>query len=176
MTWLAAYEPEGDRERTDVDRLTAALAYGDVWSRSTPLHVTGSALVVDPATKQVLLRWHQRYSLWNHVGGHADSDERDPWPVARREAIEETGLTDLAPWPGPEPAIALVQIVPVPAAKDEADHEHADVCYLLATRRPHATVEEHGDAALEWVDLDEARRRVNDHVAVLIDRVARHLL
>ena len=175
MSWLDGYAGAGDAERADVARLRLALEGGDVWARSTPLHVTGSALVVDPGTRQVLLRWHERYGIWNHVGGHADDDERDPWTVARREAREETGLTDLVAWPGPEPRIALVQIVPVPAARGEADHEHADVCYVLATGAPHATVEEHGDAALAWLSFDEARRRVNDHVGELVDR-ARLLL
>lgn len=144
----------------------------DPWARSSRRHVTGSAIVVHPPTRRVLLRWHERYQLWNHVGGHADAgEEGDPFRTAMREAREETGLTDLRPWPGPDPEAVLVEVVPVEAAKGEAAHEHIDVCYVLATDAPHATVEEHGDAALEWVDLDEARRRVNDHVQLLLDRL-----
>jgi 8-oxo-dGTP pyrophosphatase MutT (NUDIX family) len=168
MSWIDDYAADVD----DVTRLRAAIAAGDVWTRASPLHVTGSAIVVHPPTARVLLRWHERYQLWNHVGGHADDDEQHPYLTALREAEEETGLRDLRPWPGPEPSILLVQIVPVAAAKGEADHEHADVCYVLATDTPDAIAEEHDDAALEWVDLAEARRRVNDHVALLIDRVA----
>ena len=56
MTWLDAYVPDGEAERADVARLAAALSDGDVWARSTPLHVTGSAVVVHPPTKRVLLR------------------------------------------------------------------------------------------------------------------------
>jgi hypothetical protein len=66
----------------------------------------------------------------------------------------------------------LVEIVPVPAARGEPDHEHADVCYVFATEAPDATVEEHGDAELVWLDIDEAHRRTNFHVRNLIDRVA----
>lgn len=148
----------------------------DPWARSSRRHVTGSALVVDPATRRVLLRWHERYRLWNHVGGHADpGEEGDPFRTALREAREETGLTDLRPWPGPEPEVALVEVVPVNAAKGEPEHEHIDVCYFLATGAPDATVEEHGDAALEWVDVDEAHRRVNEHVQALLHRLERSL-
>ena len=173
MSWLDDYVPEGAGEATDVARLRAALAAGDVWARSTPLHVTGSAMVVHPPTGRVLLRWHERYGIWNHVGGHADDDERHPWPTALREAIEETGLQDLRPWPEPEPAIVLVEIVPVSAARGEADHEHADVCYVLATDDPGATAEEHDDAELRWLPIAEARAMVNHHVGALVDRVAR---
>ena len=123
----------------------------DPWARSSLRHVTGSALVVHPPTKRVLLRWHERYRLWNHVGGHADDGEEDPYVTALREAREETGLTDLRPWLDAEPV--LVEVVPVPASevKGEPEHEHIDVCYLLATDEPDATIEEHDDAALRWL-------------------------
>ena len=159
----------------DDERLRRLIDAGeDIWSRSSPLHVTGSALVVHPPTGRVLLRWHERYGIWNHVGGHADGDERDPWLTARREAGEETGLQDLRPFPGPEPEVLLVEHVPVAAARGEADHEHADVVYLLATDAPDATVDEHEDAALRWVTLDAARALVaaNDHVQRILDRAA----
>lgn len=143
----------------------------DPWARSSLRHVTGSAIVVHPPTKRVLLRWHERYRLWNHVGGHADDGEQDPFVTACREAREETGLTDLVPWPGPAPDVALVEVVRVPAAKGEPDHEHIDVCYVLATDDPGALVEEHDDAELRWLTLDDARALVNEHVAHLLDAV-----
>jgi 8-oxo-dGTP pyrophosphatase MutT (NUDIX family) len=168
MSWLDGYEADA----ADVARVRAALAAGDVWSRTTPLHVTGSALVVHPPSARVLLRWHERYGIWNHVGGHADPGEEDPYATALREAREETGLADLRPFPGPVPQIVLVEIVPVPAAKGEPDHEHADVNYRLATDLPDAIAEEHDEAALQWHDLTTARAMVNHHVAELIDRAA----
>ena len=171
MSWLDGYAADAD----DVARIRASMATGDVWTRAALLHVTGSALVVHPPTRRVLLRWHERYGIWNHVGGHADDGERDPYLTARREAEEETGLRDLHPWPGPEPAIVFVEIVPVPAAKGEPDHEHADVNYVLATDDPDAIVDEHDDAALRWLSVPEARALVNYHVAELIDRASRLL-
>lgn len=173
MSWLDAYVPDGAAEQADVARIVAALAVGDVWARSTPLHVTGSAIVIHPPSGRVLLRWHERYGIWNHVGGHADDDEQDPWVTALREATEETGLRDLRPFPGPEPAIVFVEIVPVPAARGEADHEHADVNYVLATDDPDAIADEHDDAELRWLPFDEARSMVNFHVGALLDRVSR---
>jgi 8-oxo-dGTP pyrophosphatase MutT (NUDIX family) len=166
MTWLDGYEADG----VDVARIRAAMD-GDAWTRASLLHITGSAVVVHPPTKRVLLRWHERYGIWNHVGGHADDGERDPYVTALREATEETGLGDLRPWPGPEPRIVLVEIVPVPAARGEPDHEHADVNYVLATDDPDAITEEHDDAELRWLPLDDARAMVNFHVAALLDRV-----
>src|SRR3954462_3686605 len=127
MTWLDGY----DADAGDVARIRAAMAAGDGGAPAAPLHVTGSALVVHPPTRRVLLRWHERYQLWNHVGGHADDGERDPFVTALREARGEPGLVARRPWPGPDPVAILVMTVPVPAsiAKGEPDHEHVDVCY-----------------------------------------------
>lgn len=147
----------------------ALLPDEDPWARSSRRHVTGSAIVVHPATKRVLLRWHERYQLWNHVGGHADDGEQDPFVTAWREAREETGLLDLRAWPHGEPV--LIEVVTVPAGKGEPDHEHIDVCYVLATDDPGATVEEHDDAALRWLSIAEARQLINLHVAHLLDAV-----
>jgi 8-oxo-dGTP pyrophosphatase MutT (NUDIX family) len=40
---------------------------------------------------------------WLQVGGHGDPGEGDPLAIALREAAEETGLSDLVPWPDDSP-------------------------------------------------------------------------
>ena len=100
---LRHYQPESETETTDVARVRAlAERTQDPYPRSLPLHVTGSALIVHPDSGRVLLRWHQRQQAWLQVGGHGDPGESDPLAVALREAREETGLTDLEPWPDAE--------------------------------------------------------------------------
>src|SRR5688572_15681280 len=125
---LDRYEPHDEREAADVDRLLSVMRDGDAWSRAGPLHVTASALVVDPAHRRVLVRWHSGLQRWLQVGGHGDPGETDPWSVALREAREETGLDDLTPLtPGLERRPVQIVIVPVPARGTEPAHEHADV-------------------------------------------------
>ncbi|MFI9275147.1 NUDIX hydrolase [Kitasatospora sp. NPDC052896] len=152
---LGRYRPQGEREVADVARVRAVLAGGgDPWSRETALHVTGSALVVHPPTGRVLLRWHQRQQAWLQVGGHGDPGETDPLAVALREGREETGLTDLLPWPDAE--LVQVVIVPVPANEREPAHEHADLRFVLATDAPETARPENPAAALRWLTLAEA--------------------
>ena len=158
---LDGYEPRGATEIRDVARLRAALD-SDVWSRASSLHATGSALVVHPATRTVLLRWHPRMQAWLQVGGHFDPGEDDAFDVARREAVEETGLPDLHPLDETGRRPLQIVIVPVPAHGDEPFHEHADIRYLLATGRPDAIVAESADAALRWLPFDAAVRAVTD--------------
>ena len=91
-----------------------------------------------------------------------------------REAREETGLTDLVPWPDPEtPTIVHVAVVPVPAANGEPAHHHADVRYVLATARPDAAVPERPSAPVRWVELAEAGDLVGpDNLRITLARVA----
>ena len=55
MSWLDAVADPADA--SDAARVRAAIDAGDhVWTRASRLHVTGSALVVHPPTRRVLLR------------------------------------------------------------------------------------------------------------------------
>jgi 8-oxo-dGTP pyrophosphatase MutT (NUDIX family) len=160
-TFLDSYQPEGDLEKADVARLRAlSQAAVDPWRRELPLHVTASALIVHPPTARVLLRWHQRQQAWLQVGGHGDPGESDPLAIASREAVEETGLTDLIPWPDAE--IRHVAVVGVPAGKGEPAHEHADVRFFMATQIPDTARAENANAPLRWLSLTQARAATSE--------------
>jgi 8-oxo-dGTP pyrophosphatase MutT (NUDIX family) len=152
---LSRYQPRGEVEAADTKRvLELATTVDDPWSRSTPLHVTASALIVHPSTRRVLLRWHARMRQWLQVGGHGDAGESDPLAIALREGREETGLTDLVAWPGA--GIVHVAVVPVPANGDEPEHEHADLRYVLITGTPEQARPEHAHTPIRWLYKSEA--------------------
>jgi 8-oxo-dGTP pyrophosphatase MutT (NUDIX family) len=159
---LTAYEPAGDTEEADLERMTRlAAAAPDPWSRALPLHFTASALVVHPGSRRVLLRWHVKFERWLQVGGHGDPGESDPLRIALREAAEETGLADLVPWPDASLRHAVVCYVRPSAA--EPAHEHADLRFFLATGNPDAVVPEDEHSPLRWLSVDEARHVVGDN-------------
>ncbi len=154
---LGAHAPSGPTETADLARARALVdARPDPWSRTLPLHVTASAMIVHPGTRRVLLRWHRRQQAWLQVGGHADPGETDPLAVALREGREETGLPDLVPWP--DAALVHLAVVPVSPRGDEPAHEHADLRFVLATATPDAVAPEAEDAPLRWLDPDAAAR------------------
>jgi 8-oxo-dGTP pyrophosphatase MutT (NUDIX family) len=176
---LAAHRPTDETEAADLARIRALVAADpqpDPWSRALPLHLTGSALVVHPPSRRVLLRWHTRQGAWLHVGGHGDPGETDPLDVAVREAVEETGLADVTPWP--DAALLHVAVVPVPARAPEPAHEHADLRFVLATDDPDAARPENPGAPLRWAGLAEAAdltagdnlRRSLARLAMLLER------
>lgn len=152
---VGGYRPADEAEAADVERVRAlADSTPDPWDRTAPLHVTASALIVHPGTGTVLLRWHPRQRAWLQVGGHGDPGETEPLEIALRESREETGLADLAPWP--DARLLHVAVVPVPAARGEPAHEHADLRFVLATRTPEAARPENYAAPLRWLSPGEA--------------------
>jgi 8-oxo-dGTP pyrophosphatase MutT (NUDIX family) len=154
-TLIGRYRPRGAAELRDVGRVNELLrTAADPWQRSLALHLTASALVVHPDSGRVLLRWHRRQQAWLQVGGHGDPGESDPLAIALREATEETGLTDLAPWP--DARLLHVAVVPVPAGGNEPAHEHADLRFVFATGDPGAARAEAPDAPLRWLPTREA--------------------
>jgi 8-oxo-dGTP pyrophosphatase MutT (NUDIX family) len=168
---FAGYLPRTEAETADLARVRAVVAAGDPWSRSAPLHLTGSAFVVHPPTRRVLLRWHVRQQGWLQVGGHADPGEDDALAVALREGREETGLDDLAPWP--DGSILHVAVVPVHAAGQEPAHEHADVRFVLSTGAPETARPERPDAPLRWLPVEEALATTpNENLRESLSRVA----
>jgi 8-oxo-dGTP pyrophosphatase MutT (NUDIX family) len=173
--WLDSYQPAGETEAADVERIRALLAaHGDPWSRSTPLHLTASALIMHPDSARVLLRWHQRQRRWLQVGGHGDPGESDPLAIALREAREETGLPDLAAWP--DTRLRHVVICDVAPGKGEPAHEHADLRYLMATSAPEEIRPENADAPLRWLAIEDARELVGaNNLQVTLDRAEQAL-
>jgi 8-oxo-dGTP pyrophosphatase MutT (NUDIX family) len=168
---LDSYHPSNGQELADHARLRAALEAEDIFSRSSALHVTASALVVHPPTQRVLLRWHTKMEQWMQVGGHFDAGETDPRQVALREAYEETGLSDLASaqWYLP----LQVVILPVPAYGNEKAHEHADFRYVFVTNQPDRARAESSDARLRWMPFATASTEVReDNLRVYLARTS----
>jgi 8-oxo-dGTP pyrophosphatase MutT (NUDIX family) len=111
-------------------------------------HLTGSAMVLDPATGRFLLVLHAKLGAWFQPGGHADGDATLPG-VAWREATEETGIVGLTV------AIPAIDLDIHQVAPPHGPHLHLDVRYLALAPPGAVPVRNHESLDLRWATLDE---------------------
>ena len=100
---LTAWSPPDAAQAGLRDRYLAHLAgHADGMSRdSYPDHLTASTLVLSAAGDRVLLTLHAKARQWFQFGGHGESGDATLAGAAAREAVEESGITDLVLDPVP---------------------------------------------------------------------------
>lgn len=148
-----------EKERADVERIIQLCRLHP--NITSPLcevgHITGSALVVHPPSKRILLNHHLKFDRWMQFGGHMDNDLA-PHITALREAREETGLSDVWIVDGPHLATPRpfdVDIHLVPRRGERPEHLHLDLRYLIATRQPDAAQATEESNAIRWFGYDD---------------------
>ncbi len=131
-------------------------------------HLTGSALVVDPDTRRVLLLFHAKVRRWLQPGGHADGDGHLAH-VAWREATEESGIEGLQVV---TPAVDLDVHLFHSAARTEPDHLHLDVRHLVLAPAGAVAATNHESEGHVWVSLEDLPRYEVDPGTVRMARAA----
>ncbi|MDF3066110.1 MAG: hydrolase [Polyangiaceae bacterium] len=132
---LLAYTPVDPRESSFKKRMLDLLEVATPTSRHqfTPGHLTASAFVLSPEQDAVLLIFHKKLRIWVQPGGHVEPADETLVAAARREVEEEVGLALSADGAA---AVFDLDVHPIPARKDEPEHEHFDVryCFRSPTR------------------------------------------
>ncbi len=144
-----------------------ALLHGaaDPFARALPAHVTASALVLDPARRQVLLVHHAKLGRWVQPGGHVDATDAGLAAAALREAREETGVQQLVLLAdGP----VDLDRHPAPCLPPGAS-EHLDLLYLCQAPGDAVPVVSAESTDVRWFDVDALPA---DAVPSLAGRVA----
>ena len=162
---LASYRPSTNEEARMIQKFTLFVdTTPDCFERTHPAgHVTGSAFVLSSDYTCVLFSLHAKLHRWFQLGGHADGCA-DTHDVARREAIEESGLTCITPFPNPPTPIDF-DIHEIPANKKESAHLHYDVRYVFHSKDNNFACT-HESLELKWILLSEVSQ-YTDEPAIL---------
>ena len=157
---LTHYLPCNAQEAADRTVMLQALAtFDNCLFRENPFgHFTASAWIVNRSRDKVLMVYHSIYDSWSWTGGHADGDA-DLLAVACREAMEETGLTQVTPLL--DGAIFSLELLGVNAhtrrGEHVSSHVHWNVTYLLeADDTAELCRNEAENRAVAWFPLDQA--------------------
>jgi 8-oxo-dGTP pyrophosphatase MutT (NUDIX family) len=137
-------------------------------------HGTGGAFVLSPEKKELLLIHHAFLDMWIQPGGHWDPEDADPWTVAEREAVEETGVKIayiIPPIPN-KPHIPFdidSHTIKANLKKDEPEHYHHDFRYAFVAKDKKLTPQLEEVHACRWVSLDD--KNLLPHMQKLIAKM-----
>jgi 8-oxo-dGTP pyrophosphatase MutT (NUDIX family) len=119
-----------------------------------PGHITGTAAVLHPHGRQILLMHHHRHKRWLLPGGHIEPSDATLSDAARREAIEETAVRIVGTGPA---RLAGMDVHAIPARKGEPYHLHHDLIFAFIAESGDFIVTEEAPL-VAWCGAEEFER------------------
>lgn len=162
---VRAHVPVDDREAASIERVLLELERlpSPFDRHADAVHVTGSAFIV--GRRGIVLLKHRRLGIWVQPGGHVDPGET-PWDAARREAVEETGLTVAFP----DGRAELVHVDVHPGGRG---HTHLDLRYVLGAGDADPTPPPDESQEVHWFAWSQAPARAEPTMATILGALAR---
>lgn len=150
---LAQHRPYDETESLFRDQTIAFVEKNDAfWQLTTQDgHLTGSAWVISSDRSRVLLIHHAKLDRWFQPGGHADETDASLLETARREAMEECGLSSLA---HAGQGIFDIDVHTIPEKNGEKEHLHYDIRFLFVVENMEEGARNQTETKdMKWVDL-----------------------
>ena len=172
---IELYNPTNEQETKDRDLILRAMGtLSDVLTRNNEiLHFTASAIVLNPSRTHVLMVYHNIYNSWSWTGGHADG-EPDLFKVAKKELMEEAGLTEVK---AIQEEMISLDILPVIGHKKNgkyvAPHLHFNATYLFEVQDDaQLQVKADEDSAVSWIAITEIAEKCSElHMIPLYEKI-----
>ena len=156
---LERYIPWNEQEEKDRELMLCLLnSCPDIFTRENrTAHFTASAWLLNQNKDKVLLAYHNIYHSWAWTGGHADG-EKDLLSVAKREAMEETGVQNIREL---ENGIYSLEVLTVDGHEKRgvyvSSHLHLNVTYLLeADETEMLRIKPDENSGVRWFPLEAA--------------------
>lgn len=156
---LREYRPYNEQEAHDKEVMLHLLQTSpDIFERKNQVaHFTASSWLTNREHDKVLMIYHNIYHSWAWTGGHADGDT-DLLAVARREAMEETGVTEIKTVTEDIFSIEILTVDGhVKRGSYVPSHLHLNVTYLLeADEEEVLRVKPDENSGVKWFSLEDA--------------------
>jgi len=161
---LTAWQHDEPRQRGLREEYLAFLQeHPDAMVRECTVgHLTSSALVMDENRRRVLLTLHPKVGRWLQLGGHNEPGDESVRAAAQREAIEESGISEV--YVSREPLRLDRHAVPCKGRPSE----HLDVQFLALVHSDAVAVMSDESDDLQWFDLDALPADLDESVRALI--------
>ncbi|WP_374455615.1 NUDIX hydrolase [Nocardioides sp.] len=171
LATLTGWTPPAPDQAALRDRFVTHLhAHRDGLAKACfPDHLTAGALVVSPAADAVLLNHHRKADAWLAFGGHLEPGDATLVDGARRELVEESGLSAFELDPEP----LCLDAHAVEFCSDRGTVHHLDVRFVAVAGpdASHATSEESLD--VRWWPVDALPHTFDDMYALIDAALAR---
>ncbi len=146
---LTAYSPDNAEELAFKRRILDFVNKNkDCFERTLQEgHITGSAWLLNKEGSHALLMHHTKLDRWFQLGGHCDGNP-NVCEVALKEAQEESGIQSIKPV---ESTIFDIDVHLIPARKDEPEHYHHDIRFLLQVTNDEEIIQNKESKELRWI-------------------------
>lgn len=162
---IKSYLPENEQEKNDQRIMLKYLNhFDDVLTRKNEMfHLTTSAWVVNKDRSKVLMVYHNIFDSWSWIGGHADGNP-DLLQVAKREILEETGVSDIKAICDDIFGLSIHAVKShMKKGKFVSSHLHYDVQFLFELSEKEATrISPFENSGVQWIDVDSILDKVTE--------------
>lgn len=169
LSLLNDYDPLDSVEQKHKEEMIAfCIGHSDCFERSCKKgHFTASAWVVNSNQSEILLMYHKKLDMWLQLGGHADGND-NLLLVAIKEVLEESGLTSVEPITS---KIFDLGIHKIPKYKDEVEHYHFDIRFLLKSMTNDILIKNEESIEISWFPANKNFLPTNnDDILRMLDK------
>ena len=155
---IEKFKPYNEQEENDKKLMLEYInKFDDTLTRKNAIgHFTASAFAINKDRNKILMAYHKIYNSWAWVGGHSDGDS-DLLYVAMKEAIEETGIKNVAPISKNIYSLELINVNGhEKRGKYVGSHVHLNVTYLLeADENEEIHIKEDENSGVKWIPINK---------------------
>lgn len=162
---ISNYEPKDSFEIEDKKQFLQAISLfkEELVNRHPMMHFTASSIIFNETFDQMLMIYHKMYDSWSWTGGHLDGNT-DFLEVAKKEAIEETGVSELKVISSSPVSIEALPVwFHVKRGLPVSSHMHLNVSFaFVASDKTKLTINHEETNGVRWIKISEYKKHVTE--------------